>query len=393
MLILGCIRVFYREVKRMKSTHFREKSWFTKESLFQLGLWILYFIVLMQQKEFYNERTGRAEQLGFKDFAFALNYLVVVLLISYWILPKYLYRKKYWQTALFGVLILLAGVLIEEYVMERIFYGNQKRGQTFPGFLPTLWDIGPTILFFVGAKLAWDNLRKQNDLEQLQKEKMESQLQFLKSQLNPHFLFNNLNNLYSYAQEGSAKTGDIILQLSAIMRYMLYESRENFVPLEKELQYLRDFIRLQELQMEDRGTVRFEVTGQTGGRMIAPLVLITFVENCFKHSMSGQAGDIEIDIQAIIEEDQLHFHSRNTFAPEEHSTSTNRYLTRGIGLENVRKRLELQYPDRHELLIRREDNFFIVDLHLDLRPESLQDQHPDPPARAESDEQPLAPVR
>lgn len=377
----------------MHSTNFKLKGWFTKESLFQLGLWILYFVVLMQQKEFYNERTGRAEQLGLKDFAFAFNYLIVVLLISYWILPKFLYRKKYWQTVVLGIAILLAGVLVEEYVMERIFYADQQRGQRFPGFLPTLWDIGPTILFFVGAKLAWDNLRKQTDLEQLQKEKMESQLQFLKSQLNPHFLFNNLNNLYSYAQEGSPKTGDIILQLSAIMRYMLYESRENYVPLDKELQYLRDFIRLQELQMEDRGTVRFEVTGQTGGRLIAPLVLITFVENCFKHSMSGQAGDIEIDVQAIIEDDQLHFHCRNTYAPEEHATSTNRYLSRGIGLENVRKRLELQYPERHELLIRQEDNFFIVDLHLNLRSESMRAQREEEARLATADSQSLEPVQ
>jgi hypothetical protein len=349
----------------MHSTEPKWKAWFSKESLFQLGLWILYFIVLMQQKEFYNERTGEAEHLGVKDFAFAFNYLIVVVLISYWILPKYLYRKKYWQSAVFGLLILLAGVLVEEYVMERIFYGDSQRGQNFPGFFPTLWDIGPTILFFVGAKLAWDNLRKQTDLEQMQKEKMESQLQFLKSQLNPHFLFNNLNNLYSYAQEQSPKTGDIILQLSAIMRYMLYESRENLVPLGKELQYLRDFIRLQELQMEDRGTVDFEVVGRPVGHLIAPLMLITFVENCFKHSMSGQADNIEIDVRAIIEGDQLHFHCRNTYSAAEQTT--NNYLTRGIGLENVRKRLELQYPNRHELLIRQEDDFFIVDLHLDLR--------------------------
>ena len=365
------------------------KKWLTKESLFQVGLWLLYFVVLVQQKEFYNERTGKAETLGWRDFFFAFNYLVAVLLISYWVLPKFLYQKKYWQSALLGLLIISVVIYVEEYLLEPIFYGDVRRGQVFLGFFPTLWDVGPTIVFFVGAKLAWDNLRKQNDLEQLQKEKVESQLQFLKSQLNPHFLFNNLNNLYSYAQEQSPKTGDIILQLSAILRYMLYESRENFVPLEKELQYLQDFIRLQELQMEDRGTVRFQVVGQTSGKLIAPLVLITFVENCFKHSMSGQAGDIEIDIQATVDKDQLLFYCRNNYIPSENTAG--RYLSRGIGLENVRKRLDLQYPDRHELIIRQEEGFFIVDLQLNL---TLGDESAENPDTRQSrlDSRSLSPI-
>lgn len=340
-----------------------KKGW-QREVLFQLLLWALYTVVLIQQVNFYNERLDRDETVGWRELAFALNYFVAVMLLCYWILPQYLYRKRYIETGLFSIMLLIVVILVEEYVMERIFYGDVQRGKTFLGFLPTLLDIGPTILFFVGAKLAWDNLQKQNDLDQLKQEKVSSELQFLKSQLNPHFLFNNLNNLYSYAQEQSPKTGEIIMQLSAILRYMLYESQETFVPLKKELRYLEDFIQLQELQMEDRGHVSFQVTGETANYKIAPLVLIIFVENCFKHSLMSQAGDIDIQIRAAIEDGQLHFYCRNTFV--ETDNRSKQYLSRGIGLANVRKRLELLYPGKFTLDHRKEGHYYIVNLRMEL---------------------------
>ena len=340
------------------------KNWFSKEATVTAFLWILYFIVIAQQKDLLSDRTGQPGHLQIRDFVFTLNYFVVVLLINYWLLPRYFYRKKYLEFALYSIAILACAILIEELVMERIYFSDSRRGQGFSPILLTLLDIGPTILFFVGFKLAWDNLKKQSDLEQLEKEKVESQMQFLKSQLNPHFLFNNLNNLYSYAQEKSSKTPEIILQLSAIMRYMLYESKENLVPLDKELKYLEDFIRLQELQMENRGKVGFSVDGETQGKMVAPLILIAFVENCFKHSLSSQSEDIDIDIKAKITDHQLHFSSRNTFS--ETNNTSDEYLSKGIGMENVQKRLQLQYPGKHELKTRKEDQVYYVDLKLDL---------------------------
>ena len=340
------------------------KKWFSKEATVTVLLWILYFVVIAQQKNLISDRTGQPGYLQIRDFVFTINYLLVVLLINYWLLPRYFYRKQYLIFALISLTILAGAILVEEFVMERIYFGDSPRGQNFSGFLLTLLDIGPTILFFVGFKLAWDNLKKQSDLEQLQKEKVESQMQFLKSQLNPHFLFNNLNNLYSYALENSAKTPEIILQLSAILRYMLYESKENLVPLDKELKYLEDFIRLQELQMENRGKVEFSIKGDTTNKMIAPLILIAFVENCFKHSLSSQSENIRIKIAAEVVGRQLQFHSSNTFAPTE--SNADKYLSKGIGLENVQKRLDLQYPDRHQLTAAIEDSVYHIDLKLDL---------------------------
>ena len=341
------------------------KKWLTTEVLIHILLWVLYFVIIAYQKNRISARSGGPSNLQLVDLAFALEYFMVILIIGYYLLPRFLYRKRYLTFLIWSTLTMVGAILIEEFVLEQLFFPDSIRSSRFTGFIPTLLEIGPTILFFLGFKLAWDNLTKQSALEKIQKEKTESELQFLKSQLNPHFLFNNLNNLYSYAQEGSPKTPEIILQLSDIMRYMLYESREKLVPLEKEIKYLEDFIQLQKLQMEGRGTVEYTISGSVNSKRIAPMILIAFVENSFKHSMNSQAEDIQIIINLEISGEQLLFKSANTFA--EQGGTGNTYLNKGIGLDNVRKRLELQYPEKHHLETKAEDNVYFVNLLLDLR--------------------------
>lgn len=332
------------------------QKWLTTEAAFNLFLWVLYFMLIAFGKE--------QVQIHLHEFVFALTYFLAIVFINYWLMPHFLYRKRYIRFILLSLLVIAVVIAVEELVLEQIFFPQSRKASRFPGILFCLAEVGPIILFFVGFKLAWDNLKKQSQLEQSEKEKSESQLQFLKSQLNPHFLFNNLNNLYSYVQENSPKAPEIVLQLSAIMRYILYESRENFVPLEKDLKYLEDFIRLQELQMESRGAVIFSVDGQTHSKVIAPLILIAFVENCFKHSLSSQSEDIFIRIAAKIEGDHLHFQCSNTFS--ETVNNADKHLDNGIGLENVQKRLGLLYPGKHKLKTYAKAGVYYVDLELDL---------------------------
>lgn len=347
----------------------RWKHWLTHEVVIHAFLWVVYFMAILYERDLISERTGEPAALRLEDFVFTINYFLVVLAINYWLLPRFLYRKEYLKFFTLSTILLVVAILVEEFVMEAIFYANTRRATYFTGFFRTLLDIGPTILFFVGFKLAWDNLKKQSDLEQAEREKVESQLQFLKAQLNPHFLFNNLNNLYAYAQEGSHKTPEIILQLSSLMRYMLYESRDNFVPLAKELDYLSDFIQLQELQMEGRGQVDYVVEGRVHSQQIAPFMLIAFVENCFKHSLSSQSHNISIQIMAHVMENRLLFHCANTYART--VSSADDYLGKGIGLENVRKRLQLLYPQHHRLDIYTREGTYFVDLELDLAAHAL----------------------
>ena len=272
-------------------------------------------------------------------------------------------KKKYIHFLLSLLLTIAVVIIIEEFVLEKIYFPDTK-GKKFPGVFYTLLDILPVICILSGFKFAWDALDKQREVEQLKTMVKESELQFLKSQINPHFLFNNLHNLYSYAITNSPKTPEIILELSAVLRYMLYECREEYVPLTKEIEQLRNFMNLSELQIEERGEVHFNTVNVQSGYQIAPLILIVFIENAFKHSTASQSENILIEVNIELSDlGTLFFSCKNSFQPQSNTDS----LSRGIGLENVRKRLELLYPDSHQLEIRKGAEEFEVRLRIKLR--------------------------
>jgi LytS/YehU family sensor histidine kinase len=150
--------------------------------------------------------------------------------------------------------------------------------------------------------------------------------------------------------------------MSGVLRYMLYESKEQFVPLKKEIEQLGNFIRLYKLQIENRGHVNFETVNIKPGYKIAPLILIVFIENAFKHSQSGQSSNIEIDISVKMTDSVLEFHCKNNFEAVP-SLDT---IAKGIGLQNVQKRLQLLYPHKHQLDISEENKSYIVYLRLEL---------------------------
>ncbi|MDW3651907.1 MAG: histidine kinase [Bacteroidia bacterium] len=326
----------------------------SKEALFQVILiGILYVSVVFNKKN---------PEINLSDSLFFFNYVLAALAIGYILLPRFFYKKEYRYFALGVIAILIVVVIIEEFVLEKIFYPD-SRGSFFPGVLPTLFEVLPIILILVGFKFGWDAQRKQSELEKLNTIVAESRLQFLKSQINPHFLFNNLNNLYSLSLENSPKTSGIILELSSLLRYMLYDSQEDFVAVDKEIKCLDDFVRLQTLQIGDRGNIEFSVTGKAGSQVIAPLLLIVFAENCFKHSTSSLSDGIFIQIDLNIMDGKLIMQCNNTFSP---NTNTEK-LSKGIGLENVKSRLELLYPDAHILKISSDENVFQVYLELRLK--------------------------
>lgn len=327
-------------------------SW--KELLFQLLLHTVVFI-------FYSfDRTQSTIQPY--HFGFFLNYTLAAALINYYLLPRFFYLKKYLIFSISVIMLIGVVMLVEELLLEPLFFPNTRRAQTFPGLFFTLWGVLPVIAILSGFKFAWDAIGKQREVEALQATVKESQLQFLKSQINPHFLFNNLNNLYSYAITQSPKTPKIILELSAVLRYMLYECREQFVPLPKEIDQLRNFTQLYQLQIEERGIVNFTATGTDASYRIAPLILIVFIENAFKHSQAGQSENIRIDISIKMEGDTLHFHCKNNYK----TVAIPKGKEQGIGLDNVKKRLQLLYPDAHELRIDEAEDKYEVWLSLQL---------------------------
>ncbi len=188
--------------------------------------------------------------------------------------------------------------------------------------------------------------------------KAQAELSFLKAQINPHFLFNTLNNIYSMAMMKNENTAGSILRLSNIMRYVTDEARAAFVPLKSELDCVRDYILLQELRLGDKTKVEWEVAGEITGYRIAPLLLLSFVENVFKYGVSNhEASVIQVSVQTMA--NAIRFKCRNRVFENRAQTGST-----GIGIANSRQRLDLLYPGKHTLVIKEENGYFTVELLL-----------------------------
>lgn len=332
----------------------------------KIGLELIFHVLLISIVFIFYAFDRKDSTVEMHEVTFFLNYVAAAYLINFWLLPRFLYKKRYLVFASIVLLLLAAVIAIEEGVIEKIYFPD-TRGKGFPGVFDNLLGIMPVITILVGFKFAWDAFQKQRQVDDLKLAVQESELQFLKTQINPHFLFNNLNNLYAYALEKSDKTPEIILELSGVLRYLLYECQEKYVPLSKEIEQLHNFINLSKLQLEDRGTIDVSVNNQAKKELcIAPFLLSVFIENAFKHSGSSQSKNIKIKVDlSIMEDGNLYFYCENTFSK---NTNTER-LSKGIGLENVKKRLQLIYPGEHTLLIQEIDQFFQVTLNLNLNRE------------------------
>lgn len=324
------------------------------ELLFQVMLNVLVFIFFAFDR--------RIPGIEFMQVYFYLNYAIAAFVINYFLLPRYLYKNRYWEFIVYTTVVIAFIIFIEEAFLEQLFYPD-TRGKKFLGIFYNLLSTMPTITILVGFKFAWDALIKQRELQELKNLIKESELQFLKSQINPHFLFNNLNNLYANALEQSPATPKIILELSSVLRYMLYECTAEFVPLKKEIEHLENYINLSQLQIEGRGQVHIEMGNIPPSYHIAPLILSVFIENAFKHSVSSQTDQIDITIKVNVDDNgKLNFYCTNTYL--EQSNIDN--LDRGIGLDNVKKRLELIYPNSHDLKINTSNGLYNAELTVDL---------------------------
>lgn len=221
------------------------------------------------------------------------------------------------------------------------------------------------LLMICGIAVSIKLLKKwyaENDKrKQIEKEKLSMELEMLKAQVHPHFLFNTLNNLYSLTLSHSDKAPVVVTHLSDLLRYMLYECNEPEVPLEKELAVLEKYIELEKLRFGNRIDVGFTCSGHTASLKIAPLLLLPFVENCFKHGVSNQLEQSWINIYLHAEGNTLQFTMSNSYYENGHES-----VTGGLGLQNIRKRLELLYPDKYELLINTAPETYTTKLSIEL---------------------------
>lgn len=328
---------------------------------FQVILNLIVFSFFSVSTRGYHDSIPQVEPF---EVAFFTNYAIAALAINYILFPRFLYEKKYGLFLACFFLVVFTSIFIEEFILEKIYFPT-TRGNKFGKIMFSLIDVLPVTIILCGFKLAWDIIRKQLQLEELTASVEQSELKFLKSQINPHFMFNNLNNIYALALENSPKTPEIILGMSSFMRYVLYECKSQYVPLKNEIHQLENYIELYEMQIEGRGQVHYHKSGiDEPSQLVAPLVLMVFVENAFKHSSEKKSDGIEIYIELMLENDTLHFHCKNNYDPVE---LKNIEKEAGIGLENVQKRLQFIYPNSHELRINESDTEYDVQLTIDLK--------------------------
>jgi len=200
-------------------------------------------------------------------------------------------------------------------------------------------------------------------LEKLKSEKLQTELSALKGQINPHFLFNSLNSIYSLSIENEPLTSKFILKLSNVLRYMIYEANDEKVPLKKEINYLESYVELQRLRVDEEAEIRVEIKGDLNDQQIAPLLLIPLIENGFKHGIKGDTENAFIHIFMDLKGWDFHFNVENN---KGYVDEIENDQFKGIGLQNVQRRLELLYPKKHEMKIRETNSTFEVDLKIDL---------------------------
>lgn len=296
-------------------------------------------------------------------------------LLNYFLIPRYLLRKRYGRFAWYFMFTMIISVWGEMLVVVWAFI--ELADYSYKNMPPITMDIFSLfvglyflVFFSTSIKLLKHWYKGQQHLNEVRQKQLEAELklreaelQLLKGQIHPHFLFNTLNNLYGLALEKSDQMPDAILRLSGLLDALLYRSHHQSIPLATELKLIEDYVSLEKLRFEERLELDWKVNGPMEAYSIAPFLLFPFIENAFKHGFSENANRLQLLVEASVEENQLQFKVVNSIA----SVAPSRPLVAGgIGLKNVKRRLNLQYPSRHRLSIKATDVHFQVELQLSL---------------------------
>jgi len=300
---------------------------------------------------------------------FLPGFFIMVYSLLYVLVPRYLLTKRFLSffTGLFIVLALCALYT----VVAQLSLDDSKafRGMTITigkNVLPFL-HVGGIALSF---KLSFYWYQQKQQTLEAEKQKTAIELRLLKAQLHPHFLFNTLNNLYSHTLESSPRSPEIVLKLSELLRFMVYDSNTPKISLKKEIDLIQNYITLEKLRYGDWFEMSVTITGNVGKYQIATFLLLPFVENAFKHGTSKQLDQSWISLNITMEDSVMYFKLVNSVEPDKVEKPTK---IGGLGLRNAKKRLDLLYKDKHSFEAKRLEDVFVVDLVVTL--EQLEDQY------------------
>jgi len=332
--------------------------------LVHAGVWAVALSLpwLLDTRHGIHHREKETVARGFLYLNFITNLLWTgpFYLNAFLLVPKLFYRRKYlsWVGCL---LLLFAAMMLLHTLIFDLIFGLQHfsllgaTGFLLPAFLLT-------IAISTAFRVVGDRMEADRMAQQRQEENLKTELSFLRSQINPHFIFNILNNLVALDQMKSPELGPTILKLSGLMQYMLYDTDEERVPLAREVEYLQSYIDLQRQRFGQKVPIIVKMETPPGNHEIEPMLLIPFVENAFKHGV-GLITQPGIEISLRVKETVLYFSVRNRYDPD--STET-KDKGSGIGLGNVKRRLKLLYSGQHSLFIGTTEGWFIVSLELNL---------------------------
>ncbi|MEL6668249.1 MAG: histidine kinase [Bacteroidota bacterium] len=319
-------------------------------------LWLLFF-TMVNGSHYDNYGTWFMIELHFLPIKLLVTYTIIYVLV-----PRYLVRGKY-LPFLLGTL----GLAIPGGVLLRVLeYFYLAEAYDVPGmavefinfkFIYRMLDLVYTASLPTGIKLLQRNLRQERNNTQLTKERIGAELQLLKNQLQPHFLFNTLNNLYGMVLTQSKKAPEVVLGLSELLSYMLYECQADWVSLDKEADQIARYLALEHIRYDARLRISFDTEGELHRHQIAPMLLFPFVENAVKHGAASTEEACWINGQITAESNEVTFSLRNSI-PQSNGAGP-QDLRSGIGLANVRKRLDLLYPGRHTLDIDTKDSYAV----------------------------------
>ena len=345
-----------------------------KRVLLHVAFWFVYAVqdVLL----IFLLNSARMQQTTGKNLLFSVEHVLILLipklLFTYFILSVTLNRiiregfGKKWSLyslmALFVSIVLYRALLV--FVIDPFVYSWHDESAFFfypLGFPVALMDIGFVSGVAITIKQMRQQLKRGQNEQLLIKEKLETELKYLRNQTNPHFLFNTLNNIYALARKKSNETPGAIMKLSKLLRFMLYDARKPLIAIADEIRLLEDYIDLEKIRYSDKLTVSFLKEINNEQECVSPLLLLPFVENAFKHGASESRFASLIQLDLKLKDGILKFSVKNTKENNSHQCNG-----ANIGLNNVRRQLELQYAD-YDMRVINEDSFFIVLLTINLK--------------------------
>ena len=347
--------------------------------LFFWFLWGGYFTITRFFNPMVYQMTGKFPDFWktvVETFFFLFPQVFIVYPALYFILPKFVFKQKYGRAFVWFLIFYFVGITVNASFLifvpwakmpwvptANLFLTTTTFGQKiYMAYLGSILGLLTAVALASSFKMFKHYYLKSLRNQELQKENSEAQLSLLLAQVQPHFMFNTLNNIYSQAQEESPKSAKMIMELSHILRYILDEGKKTLVPLENELQMVIDYLNLEKIRYDDKLDLHYSFPNNTGDIVIAPLLLLPLVENCFKHGASKMIDNPWINIKSELRDEVFTLKLMNS----KKVTALLNQQRRGTGIENVRRRLNLLYPGKHKLEINEEQDVFMVWLEIDL---------------------------